>query len=282
LWKYNDVFLTARIMEFERAGKPLNEAIRLAEKEIPNYRLPTNNLMARRIINSPLVAFGRYGYGRAKALAETAKNLVGPNVTGEERLRALGQALMMVVIGTEGYKIANQALATAQQQVSQALGPKCGPHIAGDVKKPLVMSGVGPMGPVNATARYGGSFAGLNQDEKNWSDVLASWISLSPVPNLLMALGNKIFSGQPLVDPQASAEGHAVQTGEYAAGLLNPLDMLVQSARKGLLPGIGPQLGFQQEYKGPQGKALRYLRRQAAKREARDPIEQGINKMLGR
>lgn len=282
LWKVNDVFLTARIMELEKAGKPLNEAIKTAEDEIPNYRLPTNNLIARKLISSPYIAFGRYGYGRASALAKTAMNLVGPNATGEERLRALGQALIMVVIGTEGYKIGNAALNGAQQQINQALGPKWGPRVAG--AKPLTIGGIGPFGPTRATAQYIGSQLGLNDDEKGWASLLGSWISLAPAAELPaeLAFNRNTFTGQPVVNENSSALGKMVQFGEATLGQLNPVQLAIDSARKGLLPGIGPQFGAQQEYKGPPGKIQRMLRRQAGRQEARDPIEQGIKGLLGR
>jgi hypothetical protein len=275
LWKVNDIFLTARIMELEKAGKPLNEAIRLAEQEIPNYRLPVSSTTARKIINSPFVAFGRYGYGRAKALADTVKNLVGPNATGEERLHAIGQAVVMA-LGAEILQLGNHALQTAQKQIGNT-------SITGD--KPLVFSSPGPYGPVNATARYVGSMVGLNNDQKNWASVLGSWITGSPIVELIGAAlgggGRNLFTGQQIVNQESPPLNQAIQAGEYGASFINPIENLIQTARKGLLPGLGPQFGIQQQYTGPPGRAQRYLRRQAGRADARDPIISGARRMLG-
>ena len=288
LWKVNDMFLTARIMELEKAGKPLNEAIRLAEQEIPNYRLPVSSTTARKIINSPFVAFGRYGYGRAKALADTVKNLGFLNYgtqdnkfslrrpTGEERLHAIGQAVVMG-LGAEILQLGNHALQTAQKQIGNT-------SITGD--KPLVFSSPGPYGPVNATARYVGSMVGLNNDQKNWASVLGSWITGSPIVELIGAAlgggGRNLFTGQQIVNQESPPLNQALQAGEYGASFINPVENLIQAARKGLLPGLGPQFGIQQQYTGPPGRAQRYLRRQAGRSDARDPIISGARRMLGR
>jgi hypothetical protein len=288
LWKVNDLFLTARIMELEHAGKPLNEAIRVAEQEIPNYRLPASNLILRHLINSPFVAFGRYGYGRARALADTVKNLVGPNATGEERLHAIGQAVVMAVVGTEGYKVGNAALQTAQSQISQRLGPTWGSRIAGDPQnKPLVMSNYGPFGPLRAGATLARAALGLNDDEKNWAQALGSVIDATvtraPAPELAieLAANRDLFTGEPIFDPNASGLGNVLMGGKYLLGqAFNPAQLAINAQRKGLLPGIGPQLGFQQQYTGPPPKVERYLKRKAARREARDPVVGGAKKLL--
>jgi len=282
LWKVNDVFLTARIMELERAGKPLKEAIRIAEQEIPNYRLPTNP-KARKFLQSPIVVFGRYGYGRARALAKTVENLVGPHATGEERLRALAQALILTAVGYEGYKMANVALQTMQQQLFNALGPVWGPRIAGDPRnKPLQVSGIGPFGVVRDTAQFVGSLMGLNEDQKNWAMLLGSWLQPSPITSMGGTLigGRDPFTGQQVIDPRSSPLGKGIQATEYVLGQLAPLEMALQSLRKGLIPGVGGQFGVTQKYPGPPASIQRMQTRQAGKREAKDPIEQFIRRFL--
>jgi hypothetical protein len=301
LWKVNDVFLTARIMELERAGKPLQEAIRIAEQEIPNYRLPTNNLALRKLINSPLVAFGRYGYGRANALARTAINLVGTKATGEERLRALGQAVGLIVIGTGGYTLANHALQTAQKQVGGMLPEKWRKRLLGD--KPLEFAETGPFGVTREAARYGmsflpkgvaktkipgtsetlGSVIGLEPEAESFSRVLASLVTPSPFVEQALPYftgGRNLFTGQQILDPQKHLPAESVQFMEQMARLVNPVAAALDAARKGLVPAIGPQFGVKQEYKVPP-KIEKMQRRGAAKSTAKDPIQWRADKLFG-
>jgi hypothetical protein len=299
LWRVNDVFLTARIMELEKAGKPLLEAIKIAEQEIPNYRLPTSNRALRGLLNSPLIAFGRYGYGRANALVKTVQNLVGPNATGEERLRALGQALILTVVGASGYTIANHSLQEAQKQLKGAMGDKWGKRILGD--KPLEFSEIGPFSVTREAARYGlsympksvqnaqvpiinqkiGALVGLEPEAEDWSKLLASLITASPALGLVSPLlegGRNLFTGQKLMDPHKRLPAEIAQGLETIGGELNPLGVALQVMRKGLVPGVGSQFGLKQEYK-PNPKAMLMQKRGAAKSTARDPLQSGANKL---
>ena len=300
LWKINDVFLTARIMELEKAGKPIREAIKIAEDEIPNYRLPTNNRALRMLADSPFVAFGRYGYGRGHALVKTVQNLVGPKATGEERLRAIGQALILVLGGTAGYTIANHALQETQKQLKGAMGDKWGKRILGD--KPLEGAEVGPFGVAREVARYGlsympksvqeatvpiinekiGKLVGLEPEAEDWSKLLASLITPSPVTDLAatgLGGGRNPFTGQQVVNPHGHLPAEAVQAMEYGGGLFNPLGVGIQMARKGVVPGIAPQFGLRQEYK-PNPRAIKMQKRGAYRQEQRDPLQRGANELF--
>lgn len=280
LWKVNDVFLTARIMELEKSGKPLKDAIRIAEEEIPNYRLPTSNLFTRKLIQSPFIAFGRYDYGRARAMAKTVENMIGPGKTGEERIRAIGQALIMIGVGYYGYRAGNTALQEGQDKLRTALGPTWGPRIAGS--KPMVIGGIGGFGPARATVEYVARKFGLDADEKNWATLLGSWMTLAPAGELMVGVpsNRNTFTGQPIVNEYGTPAGQIGEGAGFVAGQINPLQLAIESMRKGLLPGIGPQFGVQQEYKGPPGKVRRMLQGEARAQERRDPTAQLMKHIL--
>src|SRR5262249_7820261 len=81
LWYANDVFMMQRVMELQRKGMGIREAIKEAEKHIPNYRLPSE-IMGSRIMsevmgNPNLLMFNRYHYGVFNSYANMIKDAVG-------------------------------------------------------------------------------------------------------------------------------------------------------------------------------------------------------------
>jgi hypothetical protein len=71
LWAINDVFLMQRVLELKGRGLPVREAIRQAERDIPNYRIPQEVMgspaLASAMKSPNLMNFGRYKYGQLKA-----------------------------------------------------------------------------------------------------------------------------------------------------------------------------------------------------------------------
>jgi hypothetical protein len=64
LWWANDVPMMQRVLEIERKGMATREAIREAEKHMPNYRIPTEVMNSRafsQLLQEPaFTVFSRY------------------------------------------------------------------------------------------------------------------------------------------------------------------------------------------------------------------------------
>lgn len=115
LWYVNDVMLMQRVLELQRKGMTIREAIHEAEREIPNYRIPpriggTKAGMAGRtaskvLQSSAIGMFNRYKYGAARAWAALAKDLVKGGKVGDTNLRAeaVGKLLVAAVVATGLY-----------------------------------------------------------------------------------------------------------------------------------------------------------------------------------
>ncbi len=275
LWKVNDVFLTARIMELEGKGMPTKKAIFQAEREIPNYRIPDqvlrNRPMAALLKSNILLAFGRYTYGRYRAIGEMVKDLSGWNGVGKPQMDALGQAVVMVMLGGFGYKMANAAL--------QSILPESWSQ------RPMEFARGGPLGMQQAAidykmmpqaARDAAKYVGMEPGEKDFAQALASFISPSPMLNMVTPSLKDPFTGQPLIDPEATNRGTVTQGIETAAKPFYPAELALDVMRKGLLPGLGPAFGLRQPPAPRSGKLQKMLRGRARARERKDPIEQAL------
>lgn len=99
LWSFSDMVAMARIKELEAGGLSRAEAIKKAEFEIPNYRIPSRVAGSRTVSevmqNPALSLFGRYQYGRMRSYADTVHNLIGKDASLKDRAHALDQLAMM-------------------------------------------------------------------------------------------------------------------------------------------------------------------------------------------
>lgn len=116
LWAANDMFMVHRVLELERKGLSVREAIKEAEKHIPNYRIPSEVVGSRqfsRILQEPaLTIFSRYHYGMWKSYM----NMVADMAKGapKEKVEALGN---LAALGVLMYAI-YPAIDTALQMVT--------------------------------------------------------------------------------------------------------------------------------------------------------------------
>lgn len=115
LWAANDMFMVHRVLELERKGLPAREAIKEAEKHIPNYRIPSEVVGSRqfsRILQEPaLTIFSRYHYGMWKSYM----NMVGDMAKGapKEKVEALGNLAALGVLMYGVYPAIDAALQMA-------------------------------------------------------------------------------------------------------------------------------------------------------------------------
>jgi hypothetical protein len=86
-----------RVLELERKGMAMREAIREAEKHIPNYRIPTEVMNSRafsQLLQEPaFTVFSRYHYGMFRSYVNMLTDLF--RGTGREKLEAIGNMLAL-------------------------------------------------------------------------------------------------------------------------------------------------------------------------------------------
>lgn len=262
LWAISDMFMLQRQFELMRKGLPVRAAIREAERDIPNYRVPSEVMGSRAVselIRSPrYLLFGRYKYGQFRALSEMAKDLV--KGSGEQRKEAMGKLLVLFGLGAVAYPLADRAVRA----------------VTGNPQASVYRRG--PMSPIQAPID-------LEQGQRDWMSAVSSIVTPAPaVSGALELTRNQNAFGQPIVKPGSSPLGVAIQLGEYAGSQIGPLQTAEDLARQGIDPVIARQLGIKlptPQATAAKAKAERRELPAARRAEARDPVEQAIRRALG-
>jgi hypothetical protein len=265
LWAANDMLLLQRQFELEAKGLPTREAIMQAEKDIPNYRIPSEIMgsrpLAEALRNPNIANFGRYKYGQIKSLGSMVTELIGPKATPRERFEAAGKLTVLGVLGTVAYPIMDAAL---QQKTGN---PEA------QVRR------FGPLAPLDA-------IYGFSTGQRDYASAIASFLTIAPVAEMgVEALtGNNPETGQPLVDANTTL-GRNVQRGEAVASHLYPAQLAMQAMHPGGLAQAGGGLvGLRLPPPGTaqrRAKAQRMQRGRAKSREKRDPVENTLRRVIG-
>ena len=216
LWAANDMFMMQRVLELEGKGLSTREAIKEAEKHIPNYRIAPEVLGSRvvhDILANPVISeFGRYHYNMMKSFAHMAVDLVGPKATGKERFDALGNIMATAAIITGAYPIANYGL----QKLTGDPNTTWGARGSATIPKDLL---------------------DLYNGDKDLVQVLSSLVTMAPALRTALEafpFNKEQFSGKPVAEPSDLRKGNvgrvAAQEAEHAAkNLIQPYDMLSRS-----------------------------------------------------
>ena len=261
LWTANDVMMLQRQFELEAKGMKTRDAIAEAEKWIANYRVPPQVMksrsMSRLLTNNHAIVFGRYEYGKWRALGEMAKPFLG-KATGAERLDRLGKIMALGILTTFVYPKMDAMLSKAT-------------------------------GNPDAQVRRGGEAAivdALSPSEKEWPERMGSLISVSP---FLQApaeiLNNRYgFTGQPIIEPQASPAGAAAEAVEGASQYVMPAASGLQALQPGgLEQSLGALAGLKLPAKDKETgyrKRDKFQRSEARRRERRDPLTQDLKDVM--
>jgi hypothetical protein len=278
LWWFNDVLVAARAFELEAKGMPLDRALRQVGSEIPDYRIPSHIIMGRDApagslrekggrlaadaLKQPLVtAFGRYTYGRYRAVADMAKDILGPGRSGQQRIDGIGQAVVMATLIAVNATLVKYALNKAFSSM-------------GYTGRPLQPSMGGPGAMIEATMANLGF--PITPDERDFWDRMSSYITIAPGLPLLVSLaqGARNYFGQKMISPQAGLKAGAIEGLEAVGDAFYPTHLLLESIRKGPVAGLGPAFGFRQERKPMSPKMRAILNRQERSRERKDPVQQ--------
>lgn len=251
LWSVNDMVLLQRQMELEAKGMSSRDAIKEAERWIANYRIPTQVFKSRAlqqfISNGRWINFGRYTYGKWKAIGEMVKGMAKP---GPDRMNAMGKVVAAGIMGLFVYPMLD-ALAR---------------YVTGNKNAHVGMGG--ELTPVEDLTAPG----------KGWLQHMAAFMSLAPAVQDIgqLATGKDEF-GRDLIDPNASPKGQAVQGAEAIADQYYPTSLGLEA----LQPG-GPQRalgrlgGVNLPPQAPgtmKASTAKMLRGEARSREKKDPLE---------
>lgn len=263
MWLVNDMFMMQRVLELQKKGLDVREAIKETEKDIPNYRIPSRVMGSRGIAefmkSRSFIVFGRYKYGQWKALSGMFKELIGKDASPDERLEALGK---FIVTG-----VTMAAIFPAMDKLLQeATGNK-----DARVRRP------GPFAILDAIAQ-------VAKGEKDVPTGVASMFSWSPLlDDSYSASHNRDFYGRPIWQFD-SPLGAAVQTAEFASNPIYPLKVAEDFAKPGGgVRAVGRMFGLDIPPEGSKAMQAKYVQRDrkaAARREAHDPLEVWIKNLL--
>lgn len=257
LWGANDIFMLQRQYELMDKGMSAREAIAAAEKDIPNYRIPSrvmgSRALSEAVRNPNLMMFGRYRYGQIKAWGDMFNDMYRGDP--EARTEAAGKFLVAAILAGGAYPLADAAVK----------------KISGN-ENARVHRG-GGFTPVDAAAQ-------LSTGQKNWMAFTASITELAPATRAAESvLLNKDQLGRTVVE--GTPKQAAVQTAETAASFVPP-------AQSALAVLEGPQEAKREAGrnllvdlptdKTMRGRALgpKYQQQDARRRAKKDPILQKL------
>lgn len=271
LWWANDVLMMQRVLELERKGLTVSEAIKDAEKHIPNYRIPTQvfgSRMFSTLLQDPAVTvFSRYHYGAINSYAHMLRDMLGPNATRQQRVEALGNAMMLGLLVWGLYPALDYGL---QKLYGEPEAKKLRRGPAARIQDTLDV--------------FGG--------EKSVWNIVANNLTMPAGARLAATAisgGHDPFTGQPISQPGMGAAEQAGQAASYALGqVAAPYQMFTRRPEEEGGRSVGRRL-FGQYVTGEKDtspgaeagrfKAEKSIRRQAKRRamRPRGPIESFIH-----
>ena len=216
LWGLNDVMLLQRQLFLEGKGMTIRDAIANSEKDIPNYRVPSEVKGSRvlsEVLKSPnYMNFGRYRYGQVGAIANVVRDIVKNEKPGD-RLEAVAKATILASIAMGGV-----------------------PLIA--THGPFSVLGAGYTLAAN-TARIAG--ANVTPPQQSWVSAVSSIVGLAPVIGVLEKLAsNKDIFGRTLIHWGGEAKDIGMDALKTALQQFYPGQLLLNSMKPG---GIASTLG---------------------------------------
>jgi hypothetical protein len=210
MWFANDVLYTARYREFRAKGFSPEDAIKEVERHFVNYKVPDkvlgSKMLSDLVTNRSLSLFGRYHYGRVRAVMNTLKDATSGDP--KRMLEASGQMAAYAVLAGVLYPAADEI-------IGDATGQK------------------------NATLRRAGIAGLLNnatlfsEGKKPMTTMSESVVSPSPeltIPAELLSNKN-LYSGKPIIGTGNSLSDKGLEIGDYILGKV-PLTRQLFDANK--------------------------------------------------
>lgn len=255
LWSVNDMLLLQRQFELQAKGMSERQAIKEAEKWIANYRVPPQVMGSRSMTNlltkNHFITFGRYEYGKWRALGEMAKPFIKGDKAGSAD--ALGKMLVLGIMMGFGYPM--------MDHIAQG--------VTGNENARLHRGGEATM--VDAGVQYA-------KGEKDWASAMASM--LTPAPGVKAGaeiLSNRqLYNGRPIIEPESSTAGKIAQGAEYGSQFFMPGEAAIRGLSDGgSLQELGALAGVSLPRRDPaigRAKGKKFNRREARSREKRDDL----------
>lgn len=200
MWVTRDMMYMQIIREtMKRRGVDVKGAIKIVEKHMPNYRLPSEVMGSRKVsevLGNPNIAvFSRYHYGMVRSILETLKEANPKNLkTPEGRQQFLHSADVLAAVG-----IAYAGLYPVMDKIAEEMfGMKAEQRRAG------------PYHLIHAVKE-------VSEGKKDVQTALAPVFTFNPV--LLyagqLALNRQVYSGKEVYHPNDSAEMILSDVGTY-------------------------------------------------------------------
>jgi hypothetical protein len=196
-----------RVYELERRGLSRLDAIREAEKHIPNYRIPSEVLRSRtfsKAMQDPAVtAFGRYHYGMWNSYTNMVRDLLGPRATRKQRLDAAGNVAVLFALTYGIYPAVSWGLQklTGEGDIQKLpRGPAMVPSIISSAVLPEQKPDWMPEG------MYENWYENLRPGERSFFEAIGNSITLAPsikemIEQMGGSEGHDLFTGQPIAQP---------------------------------------------------------------------------------
>ena len=235
LWAASDMFAVQRILELERKGSSMEQAIHEAEQVMPNYRVRSTLMGSRtlqQIYTSPvLFQFSRYHYGVLKGFANIAKSLAVGNL--QQKNKAIGQIMAMGTLSMLIWPALSYALQKVTGDKDVQL-PDAGP---GRLIKPVIGS------YVQAHPSEFPQF--IKNYYKNDGDLMQALSDLAPLSPILKGsleaspqLNRYMYSGRSVAEPSDVRNNRwgrvAAQETEHAAEtMVEPYNIFHESWKTG-------------------------------------------------
>ena len=265
MWKAGDMMLMQRWFELmDNQGMSMEQARVQAGKEIADYRIPTEAFGHRAVsnfLNNKLVTvFNNYHYNIFKAYASMVHDAAGKGGT-EAQKQAAGRLFVMGVMAFVAAPIANKALQAA----------------TGNKNAKVQGAGLSVLPD---------RLIDLSKGQTEAADVLGSYITMAPAADTMLEWTHgrgKDWTGKDIIEPAASPLGKAAEAAEYGAGKISPVQTLEQATKDPfgtIASQVDISLPTPKKMSGEE-YAEHLRRRRAAKREAKDPLENLIKRTIG-
>lgn len=239
MWVTRDMMYMQVIREtMKRKGVDVKGAIKIVEKHMPNYRLPSKIMGSRavsEVLGNPNVAvFSRYHYGMVRSILETLKEANPKNLkTPEGKQKFLHAADVMAAVGIAfaGLYPVMDKLATemfGMEAEQRRAGPYHLAHALKEVKegKKDVQTALAPVFTFNPVLLYGGQ----------------------------LVMNRQLYSGKEVYHPNDSAEMILSDVGNYTLKTI---------------PQYGP---MQQAEESPEGMSKFIAKQMDIKAKTRDEL----------
>jgi hypothetical protein len=274
MWGLSDMLYTQRVLEYQREGMSLDQAINEAGRFMSTYRVDpslglgtaTGRVLQQAMTDRSLSFFGPYHAGLWRTFLHMGQRALGPDATPAQRKQALGQLLVMGVGAFFLYPAMDAAYEKLTGNEGGAVGRRGLNTILGQ------NFGEDPL-------RVATKLGGTDRNRGNVQDKPENTFKNVWVPSNIVDAAEGIrsntddFTGKKVAQPGAGFAMQQLQRAEWLAkNLIPPIgtaETVMRQPGAGIWDLVGHELGEQFGLKNPSPAANRY-EAQLGRNEARD------------